>query len=505
MNAACRNISVFFTLLFLLTLFCGQAQSAERGPGGRGQEQAQRGGGSATNRPEEAKPAIDFNRMMREVEALRRFSNAEAEAALQEMAKDRQTLTAGVKSLKSEKALIEKEVVAMQAEYAAQMARLAALEAIEKEDMSSRKALEGAVRLSSGAIRERLAYAPYASLDPGMSDTVTRILGSNSFPSYDDIKSVTGILFSELTHVSTVSIKPGQVTLPDGTHKDAEILRVGSLLSAARAADGQSMYLQAVDGGRRLLQVQAEIPSNYLKLVSASFEPGATAFPADFSEGSVFRRFTGQKGFLEHILAGGLLIWPILGLGAVAFIFGLCRYLRLLRVRFGNQDVLGEFFHLVRGNRLENAKALLEKSKQPGVPVYSVLSHMLAEWGNESIASMEKCRDEAIMRELTPLEKGVAFIAVAAAVAPLLGLLGTVTGMISTFDIITIFGNSDPKLLSGGISVALVTTELGLCVAIPLMFLHFALSRRVSSLADDMEEKGAVLIARASAGRDERR
>ena len=90
-------------------------------------------------------------------------------------------------------------------------------------------------------------------------------------------------------------------------------------------------------------------------------------------------------------------------------------------------------------------------------------------------------------------------MAVVAAVAPLLGLLGTVTGMISTFDVITIFGNSDPKLLSGGISVALVTTELGLIVAIPLLLLHHFLSRRVDAIVNELEEEGAVLVARASA------
>lgn len=489
MSVLARKGLIFFMLLCLAALLAGSALGAERRPDGRGPRQ------------EEAKPAVDFNRMMREVEALRRFSSSEAEAALKEMSRDKQTLVSGIRLLKAEKASIEKDVVAMQAEYARQMARLAELEAIEREDMSSRKALEGAARLSAGTIRERLALAPYASLDPEMGATAARIMASGSFPSYEDIRAVTEVLFSELEHISRVSILPGMVTLPDGTHEEAEVLRVGSLLAAARTRSGEYMYLQPVDGGKRLLQVRAEIPSGDLKLAARAFEPGATAFPIDFSEGAVFKRFIGKKGFFEHIFAGGLLIWPIIGLGVAAFLFGLWRYARLLRVRFGNQDVLAEFFHLVRGNRLENAKALLEKNRRPNVPVYSVLSHMLVEWGGSGIVSMEKCRDEAIMRELTPLEKGVAFIAVAAAVAPLLGLLGTVTGMISTFDVITIFGNSDPKLLSGGISVALVTTELGLCVAIPLMFLHFVLSRRVASLTDDMEEKGTVLIARTSVGR----
>jgi len=84
-------------------------------------------------------------------------------------------------------------------------------------------------------------------------------------------------------------------------------------------------------------------------------------------------------------------------------------------------------------------------------------------------------------------------LAVLGAVAPLLGLLGTVTGMIDTFRVITLFGTSDPKLMSGGISEALVTTELGLAVAIPIMLLHTYLSRKSDHLIGDMEAKAVQM------------
>jgi biopolymer transport protein ExbB len=79
---------------------------------------------------------------------------------------------------------------------------------------------------------------------------------------------------------------------------------------------------------------------------------------------------------------------------------------------------------------------------------------------------------------------------VLAAVAPLLGLLGTVTGMINTFQTITLYGTGDPRMMSGGISEALITTQLGLAVAVPIMILHHILERRVDALMGDMEEKG---------------
>ena len=101
---------------------------------------------------------------------------------------------------------------------------------------------------------------------------------------------------------------------------------------------------------------------------------------------------------------------------------------------------------------------------------------------------------EAIIVEVPPLERHLAILAVGAAVSPLLGLLGTVTGMIHTFSLIAVFGSGDPRLLSGGISEALVTTEAGLAVAIPLVLLHAFLSRRVRAIADGLEKSAVSFV-----------
>ena len=104
--------------------------------------------------------------------------------------------------------------------------------------------------------------------------------------------------------------------------------------------------------------------------------------------------------------------------------------------------------------------------------------------------------DEAILKEVPKLEKYHSIIKVFAAVAPLLGLLGTVVGMIVTFQALTLFGTGDPKLMAGGISQALVTTMLGLIVAIPLVFLHSVLTSWSGTLIEVLEEQSAGLIAR---------
>jgi len=107
---------------------------------------------------------------------------------------------------------------------------------------------------------------------------------------------------------------------------------------------------------------------------------------------------------------------------------------------------------------------------------------------------MENSLQEAILKEIPPLERFLSTLGMLAAIAPLLGLLGTVTGMIDTFFVITQHGTGDPRLMSDGISVALVTTMLGLYVAIPIMLVHTLLSRAVDNRIAQMEEKAVALI-----------
>ena len=104
--------------------------------------------------------------------------------------------------------------------------------------------------------------------------------------------------------------------------------------------------------------------------------------------------------------------------------------------------------------------------------------------------------DETILREIPSIERGLPVLAILAAIAPLLGLLGTVTGMIETFQSITLFGTGDPKLMSGGISQALVTTELGLAVAIPVLLIHSSLSSKSNRLVQVLDEESAAIVAR---------
>ena len=130
--------------------------------------------------------------------------------------------------------------------------------------------------------------------------------------------------------------------------------------------------------------------------------------------------------------------------------------------------------------------------KNPLGRILSVYSDKIA----QDVETLSLKLDEAILRETPSIERGLITLAILAAVAPMLGLLGTVSGMIETFQSITLFGTGDPKLMSGGISQALVTTELGLAVAIPMLLIHSALSSKSNRLIQILDEESAAIVAR---------
>ena len=117
---------------------------------------------------------------------------------------------------------------------------------------------------------------------------------------------------------------------------------------------------------------------------------------------------------------------------------------------------------------------------------------------NIDIESLELKLGEAVLREVPKLSRLNTLVKVISVVAPLLGLLGTVIGMILTFQAITLFGAGDPKMMAGGISTALVTTMLGLCVAIPTVFIHSIMAGQTKKLVETLEEQATGLVAQSS-------
>ena len=204
------------------------------------------------------------------------------------------------------------------------------------------------------------------------------------------------------------------------------------------------------------------------------------------SEGTVY----------DHIMKGGKWIFPILLIGSLALVAAILKWLQLLGVRTLRPSRLRHIIDAVHKSDFESAKSRLGSRSNPA---NKALDRAI-EMGNQSPENVEEALYEEYLRAKPKLERGLSWIAIAAATAPLLGLLGTVTGMIHTFKLINIFGTGDAKSLSSGISEALVTTEFGLVVAIPALILHALLSRKIRGILSTMEMASIAYINGLKAG-----
>jgi biopolymer transport protein ExbB len=190
--------------------------------------------------------------------------------------------------------------------------------------------------------------------------------------------------------------------------------------------------------------------------------------------------------------AGGPIVYPLAALALLALLIIISRVFFLNRVHHNTDRFMTEVNQLAAKGDWEAAEEFVGQRARSRSPVIEVIKAGLAVRHQEREVQ-ESVLQEAILHQLPRVERGLSVLAVLGAVAPLLGLLGTVTGMINTFRVITLFGTGDPKLMSGGISEALVTTEVGLAVAIPIMLAHTFLSRRSDHIVGEMEEKAVQL------------
>jgi biopolymer transport protein ExbB len=192
----------------------------------------------------------------------------------------------------------------------------------------------------------------------------------------------------------------------------------------------------------------------------------------------------------EHIIKGGPTMYPIVGLGLLAVLIGIVKYFQIGFIRIARPRDLQIIVDRV--NEGDKAAAL-KQAKRVGGPVGNMLK-VAIEHANEKKEYIEEVLYEVMLKVRPKLEAFLPVVAIAAATAPLLGLLGTVTGMINTFKIISVFGTGDPKTLSGGISEALITTEFGLITAIPALLIHAVISRKVKGVLGAMEQISVAFI-----------
>ncbi len=226
-------------------------------------------------------------------------------------------------------------------------------------------------------------------------------------------------------------------------------------------------------------------------------DTGSGTIPGDGSLGRALQIEMTRDGFRAHIAKGGYVGWVIIGLGLLAVSLALFKLLDLARVHAPDGERVERILAALETGNIAQARAEAEAERPGGRDLLLAV----VDGHDEPRTLREEILYERLLTIRPTLERFLPFIAITAAAAPLLGLLGTVTGMIKTFNLITLFGTGDAKSLSSGISEALITTELGLCVAIPALIIHGLLVRNVKHKLGQLEQT-AVGILNATNGKD---
>ncbi len=371
----------------------------------------------------------------------------------------------------------------LKAEYDRRERQLAELETVLQERMGNLGELFGIVRQASGDIQASLDDSMVSSALPGRSEFLSDLAQRKELPNVAELRQVWSRMVTEIAQSGKVVKYTAPVERTNGEKQDLEVVRIGVFNAVT---DGVFLDWDPSKSKVNLIELARQPSARFGSMASdlQSAAPGEMVDMAvDFSRGQILRAVVQSKSPIERVKEdGGPVGYVIIGVG----IFGLLLCLWKAFVLY------------TTGGKI--SRQLKSETANKGNPLGRVMA-IYTENPDTDIETLELKLDEAILRESAPLETGLSFIKVLYVVAPLLGLLGTVVGMIATFQMITLFGTGDPRMMAGGISTALVTTVLGLVVAIPLTILHSFLQGKSKALIQVLEEQAAGIIARLAESR----
>ncbi len=283
-----------------------------------------------------------------------------------------------------------------------------------------------------------------------------------------------------LNKLSSITRREGKFYLNNGKLAEGQIIELGNVAAYGVSDQGSGALVPA--GGDQMKMWHELTDDVAQAFINHSELNQLKIFLFESRSKAIEEKV--EKTWLSIVNSGGIIGWVIVGLGAFGLILVFIRVFLLKSNSSSSRQIEEQVVNLVSSGDIKAAEAASMNCKGAIARVLtSTLRHV-----KDDRDHMDDIITEAILHESSILNKFGSTIMVIASVSPLLGLLGTVTGMISTFEIITEFGTGDPKLLSSGISIALVTTELGLIVAIPMLLLGTLLSSWAGEIKLEMEK-----------------
>ncbi|MDI9347409.1 MAG: MotA/TolQ/ExbB proton channel family protein [Methylacidiphilales bacterium] len=304
----------------------------------------------------------------------------------------------------------------------------------------------------------------------------SRISKGNRLPSIEDVEKLWFELHREMTESGKIVTFKSKVVQVNGSEEELEVMRVGLF---NLVGDGEYLRYISENGKIAMLNRQpGEAKLDYAEDVAEDSNEEIQPISIDPTRGQLIAALMETPSFIDQIKMGGTVGYFIMSLLVIAII------ITIVRAR-----VLNDIYRSIQ-SQLKSVDT--PRNDNP-------LGRMLMVYKeNKSLdpESLELKLDEILVKEIPGLQKGMGYIKLSTVVAPLAGLLGTVAGMILTFQAITLYGSGDPKLMATGISQALVNTIQGLATAIPGMFMSAYLTNRVGMISQILEEQTAGIIAR---------
>lgn len=363
---------------------------------------------------------------------------------------------------------------ALQASYDSNEKQLSELQRRVRERSGALAELSGIFRQVWGDSRALLENSFVTTQLPGRVEQLDKLALRQELPSIAQLEGLWFALQQEMTEAGKLVRYNARVVAADGSAQPRPVTRVGTFTAVS---NGRFLRYLPESGA---LQELTRQPGKRFQRVAAGFEQssaGLVPMVVDPSRGALLGLLGQVPDIGERVMQGRLVGYIIIAIAllGVAVVAERAWHLTLIGRRIGRQ--------------------LASDTPSSANPLGRVMAVYHENRGIDT-ETLELKLDEAILKNTPALQRGLVTIRILAVIAPMLGLLGTVTGLIETFQSITLFGTGDPRLMAGGISQALVTTVLGLSAAIPLILMHSALNTKSKRLLAVLEEQSAGLIAR---------
>jgi len=381
---------------------------------------------------------------------------------------------------RAERTRQENESARLEQAFEDNQAQIVAARAALDERLGALKELFGVLQTVSGDTQGRfnasLTNLQFPEREEFLVALGSKMASATELAQIEDIETLWFELQREITESGKVVRFNHMVTRADGTQEEMEVVRIGSFNLISDVG-----YLEHDAGEGSISELLRQPDGRVLGSAGDLFdaESGHVAFGLDVTRGGILGLLVETPTITEKIDQGGIVGYSILALGAVGLLIAIWRFMGLSN----------------------DSRRVSAQLKRDTASTDNPLGRVLAAYESNRNADTETIElklSEAALKEMPGLTKGLLFIKVISVVAPLMGLLGTVTGMIKTFQVITLYGAGDPKMMAGGISQALVTTVLGLVVAIPMVLLHTIVSGQSRKIVNILQSQSAGLIAEHS-------